>query len=268
MKRSALIILMINSLCAFSQIPNEFDYVVGCSENETTEAQYEFNGDELLYVDFDRKEIVYTVPRFVIDDPSKLFDHMKVFQNAKKNKVACSVILTLFKAEEKSPPEEKDATMPVHSFFSLLFLLLLCSRAVEPSVRLKSANAAGSTHQSMLICSVYGFYPKDIRVTWQKNGNNVTSDVTSTEELSNGNWLYQIHSYLEFTPKTGEKITCMVEHASLTEPKLYEWDPIGQSQRNKIAVGTAGLVLGLVFSVTGLIYYKKKHVGRILVPTS
>uniref|UniRef100_A0A3P8RSI3 Immunoglobulin C1-set domain-containing protein n=1 Tax=Amphiprion percula TaxID=161767 RepID=A0A3P8RSI3_AMPPE len=50
-----------------------------------------------------------------------------------------------------------------------------------------------------------------------------TSDVTSTEELSNGNWLCQIHSYLEFTPKPGEKISCRVEHASLMEPKLYDW---------------------------------------------
>lgn len=106
--------------------------------------------------------------------------------------------------------------------------LLLFFHQVEPSVRLKSADAAGSKHQRMLICSVHGFYPKHIRVTWQKNGNNVTSDVTSTDELSNGNWLYQIHSYLEFTPKTGEKITCMVEHASLPEPKLYEW---GKSDR-------------------------------------
>uniref|UniRef100_A0AAQ5XFU8 Uncharacterized protein n=1 Tax=Amphiprion ocellaris TaxID=80972 RepID=A0AAQ5XFU8_AMPOC len=30
-------------------------------------------------------------------------------------------------------------------------------------------------------------------------------------KLSNGNWLCQIHSYLEFTPKPGEKISCRVE---------------------------------------------------------
>lgn len=58
-------------------------------------------------MDFDREEIVYTVPRFIIDDPSKLFENVKVFENANKNKVACSTILTIFKAEEKNPPEEK-----------------------------------------------------------------------------------------------------------------------------------------------------------------
>ncbi|KAM6935267.1 DLA class II histocompatibility antigen, DR-1 beta chain-like [Lycodopsis pacificus] len=148
------------------------------------------------------------------------------------------------------------------------FILDLLSKPVEPSVRLRSVEAAGSKHPGMLVCSAYGFYPKQIRVTWLRNGNNVTSDVTSTEELPNGNWLYQIHSYLEFTPRAGEKITCRVEHASLMGPKLYEWDPANESQRNKIAVGTAGLLLGLVFLVTGLIYYKKKNnAGRVLVPT-
>lgn len=75
----------------------------------------------------------------------------------------------------------------------------------------------------MLVCSVHYFFPKPIRVTWLRNGKEVTSDVTSTEKLSNGDWHYQIHSYLEFTPVPGEKITCMVEHAHLMKPKLCEW---------------------------------------------
>lgn len=141
------------------------------------------------------------------------------------------------------------------------------SKPVEPYVTVKSVDAASSRHPGMLICSVYDFYPKQIRVTWLRNGKEVTSDVTSTEKLSNGNWLHQIHSYLEFTPKPGEQITCKVEHSSLTEPKLYDWDPTPHSQNNKIAIGTAGLVLGLVFLVAGLIYYKKNSAGRMLVPT-
>lgn len=139
---------------------------------------------------------------------------------------------------------------------------------VEPSVRLRSVAAAGGRHPSMLVCSVYDFFPKQIRVTWLRNGKEAISDVTTTEKLPNGNWLYQMHSYLEFTPITGEKIACMVAHASLNEPKLYEWDPTPESQKNKIAVGTAGLLLGLVVLIAGLIYYKKNSAGRELVPTS
>ncbi|XP_070691225.1 rano class II histocompatibility antigen, A beta chain-like isoform X2 [Pempheris klunzingeri] len=139
---------------------------------------------------------------------------------------------------------------------------------VEPYVWLRSVKAASSRHPGLLVCSVYNFYPRQIRVTWLRNGKGVTSDVTSTEELSNGNWLYQIHSYLEFTPIPGEKITCMVEHASLMEPKLYDWEPMADSMTYKITVGTAGLLLGLTFLVAGLIYYKKRSTVRVLVPTT
>ncbi|KAM4736603.1 H-2 class II histocompatibility antigen, E-S beta chain-like [Anableps anableps] len=139
---------------------------------------------------------------------------------------------------------------------------------VEPHVWLRSVKAEYSQHQQMLICSAYDFYPKNIRVTWLKDGKEVTSDVTSTDELPNGNWLHQIHTYLEFTPKPGEKITCMVEHVSLREPKLYDWDPEPDSRWNKIIIGSAGLLLGLLFSITAFIYYKTKSNGRVVVPTT
>ncbi|XP_034554643.1 rano class II histocompatibility antigen, A beta chain-like [Notolabrus celidotus] len=139
---------------------------------------------------------------------------------------------------------------------------------IEPSVKLRSVEALGSRHPSMLICSVYNFYPKQIRLRWLRNGKEVTSDVTSTDELPNGNWLYQMHSQLELTHSFGDKIACQVEHASFVKPKIYDWDPISEAERNKIAVGTAALLLGLVFFGVGLIYYIKKKNGLQLVPTS
>ena len=75
----------------------------------------------------------------------------------------------------------------------------------------------------MLMCSAYNFYPRMIRVTWYRDGQKVTSDVSATEELADGDWFYQIHSHLEFTPKAGEKISCVVEHASFKEPREFVW---------------------------------------------
>ncbi|CAN9514230.1 unnamed protein product [Ophioblennius macclurei] len=139
---------------------------------------------------------------------------------------------------------------------------------VEPSVIVKSVESTGATHPGMLVCSAYDFYPKKIKLTWLRNGHEVTSEVTTTEELSNGNWLYQIHSQLEVKPSFGEKIVCKVEHASLEKPKFYEYDSISPSHWNKIAVGTAGMVLGLVFVVAGVIFYCKCNNGHQRVPTS
>ncbi|XP_014039502.2 rano class II histocompatibility antigen, A beta chain [Salmo salar] len=137
----------------------------------------------------------------------------------------------------------------------------------------RSMTPHSDRHPSMLTCSAYKFYPKQIRVTWLRNGQEVTSNMTSSEELANGDWHYQIHSYLEYTPTPGEKISCMVEHASFTEPKILHWDmSLPESGRNKIAIGASGLVLGVVFAAAGLLYYNRRKTtgggGRELVPTS
>ncbi|XP_018542857.1 H-2 class II histocompatibility antigen, E-D beta chain [Lates calcarifer] len=98
------------------------------------------------------------------------------------------------------------------------------TKTVKPSVRLHSSSPPPGEHPIMLVCSVYDFYPKQIRVSWTRDGQEVTSDVTSTEELPNGDWYYQVHSQLVYTPRSGEKISCVVEHASLKEPLVTDWD--------------------------------------------
>ncbi|XP_070786181.1 rano class II histocompatibility antigen, A beta chain-like [Enoplosus armatus] len=143
------------------------------------------------------------------------------------------------------------------------------TKSAEPYVVLSSTTPSAGQHPSMLVCSVFDFYPQQIRVSWIRDGQEVTSDVTSTDELADGDWYYQIHSHLEYTPRSGEKISCVVEHASLKEPLVTDWDPsMPESERNKIAIGASGLILGLILSLAGFIYYKRKARGRILVPTN
>ncbi|KAF6735555.1 DLA class II histocompatibility antigen, DR-1 beta chain [Oryzias melastigma] len=133
------------------------------------------------------------------------------------------------------------------------------SKSVSPSVKVHSVTPSGGHHPSMLVCSVYDFYPKYIKVTWLRDQKEVSSDVTSTAEMEDGDWYYQIHSHLEYTPRSGEKISCKVEHASLKEPLITDWDPsMPESEKNKIAIGASGLSLGLVLSLAGFIYYKRK----------
>ncbi|KAL0185464.1 hypothetical protein M9458_021161, partial [Cirrhinus mrigala] len=90
-------------------------------------------------------------------------------------------------------------------------------------VKLSLVKQGDSRHPSLLMCSAYDFYPDQIKVSWLRDGVVVTSDVTSTEKMPNGDWYYQIHTELEYIPKAEEKISCMVEHVGFVKPMIYDW---------------------------------------------
>ncbi|XP_030621293.1 rano class II histocompatibility antigen, A beta chain-like [Chanos chanos] len=143
------------------------------------------------------------------------------------------------------------------------------NKTVQPRVHLMLIKPASSSHPATLMCSAYDFYPKPIKLSWLSNGKDITSHVTSTEELSNDNWYYQAHSHLEYTPSSGERISCVVEHASFSQSMVYDWDSCipDPEMKNKMVTGVAGLLLGTITAITGLVYYRKKSTGHILVPT-
>ena len=80
---------------------------MGCFENGTTEEQFTFDAEEVLYVDFRKQAIVYTVPRYMVLDPSEVFKTFYLYKNALKNRKACSVVVKYLAEEEKNVPEEK-----------------------------------------------------------------------------------------------------------------------------------------------------------------
>ncbi|XP_066579911.1 H-2 class II histocompatibility antigen, I-E beta chain-like isoform X1 [Amia ocellicauda] len=145
----------------------------------------------------------------------------------------------------------------------------ILDKTVEPSVSITWTPALSSKQPTTLACHAFGFYPQQIKVTWLRNGTEVKHGVMFTDLMADGDWYYQIHSHLELMPRSGETISCRVEHSSLKEPLEIKWDPsMPGSDRNKIIIGASGLVLGLVIAAAGGVYYKKKSTGRILVPTS
>ncbi|KAM9745369.1 rano class II histocompatibility antigen, A beta chain-like [Menidia menidia] len=135
-----------------------------------------------------------------------------------------------------------------------------------PTVNIKSLKQHDGRHQALLVCSAYNFYPKKIQMTWLRNNEDVTSGLTYSDVMADGDLYFQIHSFLEYTPSVGETITCVVEHASLSEPKLIIWDNSLPAKKHiQIIVGVSGLVLGIVLMSSGLIFYKKKSAANTTV---
>ncbi|XP_058246704.1 class II histocompatibility antigen, B-L beta chain-like isoform X2 [Hemibagrus wyckioides] len=129
-------------------------------------------------------------------------------------------------------------------------------KTVKPEVTVSSLRSEPQSHLSMLLCSAYDYHPKGIKVSWMRDGKVVTEGVSSTEELSNGDWYYQIHSYLDYIPKPGENISCVVEHESLTRPLIQTWErPLPVDQKNKLIIGIFLMVLGIALAVAGFLYY-------------
>ncbi|KAL7884012.1 hypothetical protein AOLI_G00067820 [Acnodon oligacanthus] len=138
----------------------------------------------------------------------------------------------------------------------------ILNKTVKPKVKLRSAPKA-SGRPAMLMCSAYNFYPPFIDVYWLRDGEKVTTGTVSTGEMADGDWYYQVHSHLEYKPKSRKKISCVVEHASSKEPIITDWDDsLSQAERDKTAVGAAGLVLGIIFLAGGFFYYKRKTLCR------
>ncbi|KAF7669707.1 hypothetical protein LDENG_00147120 [Lucifuga dentata] len=56
MKQLSLIILLLNTLGAFSEISHDTGFVLGCFFNGSTQIHLEFDGEEVFYFDFQKEK--------------------------------------------------------------------------------------------------------------------------------------------------------------------------------------------------------------------
>ncbi|XP_038567428.1 RLA class II histocompatibility antigen, DP alpha-1 chain-like [Micropterus salmoides] len=241
MKCSALIILMLNSFCAFSEIPHEIIYFVGCFVNGTAEVQFEFDGEEILYVDFPKEEIIYTVPRFINPDPSQILVGLSILRDALENKDFCSFFTVIGAEIAKIPPEEKN----------------------PPESILYPAEEAQLGVENSLTCFVNHFYPPDIKVSWTKNGRPVSEGVSLSRYHPNDDQTFHQFSTLAFTPREGDIYSCTVEHSALEWPKTRIWElDLNQPSLGPDIFCGVGLTLGLMGIAVGVFLIAKGHHGQ------
>ncbi|MGH0128045.1 UNVERIFIED_CONTAM: hypothetical protein FKN15_036090, partial [Acipenser sinensis] len=90
---------------------------------------------------------------------------------------------------------------------------------VPPEVRLLQKKA-GHSAGSGVTCHVTGFYPREVEVTWLRDGQGTLEEgVWSGEVLPNMDGTYQVRKTLTVSPEEQERhrYTCQVDHASLGE---------------------------------------------------
>ncbi|XP_067282149.1 SLA class II histocompatibility antigen, DQ haplotype D beta chain-like [Pseudorasbora parva] len=142
------------------------------------------------------------------------------------------------------------------------------TRTVPPIVTVRSTEKAHYGQLTTLVCHAYNFYPQAINMTWLLDGLKVTDDVISTEFMDNGDWSYQMHSYLDLVLHKGDRVSCQVEHSSLEKPLIVQWDSTSLDTRiAKLAVGCVFSLIGLTVALfAAYFYYKRNHRGFSSLP--
>ncbi|XP_023577568.1 patr class I histocompatibility antigen, B-1 alpha chain-like isoform X2 [Octodon degus] len=124
-----------------------------------------------------------------------------------------------------------------------------------------------SEEEVTLRCWALGFYPEEITMTWQRDGQDLTQGMELVETRPDGSGTFQKWVAVVVLPGEEQKYTCRVQHEGLPEPHTLRWEPSPQSTFptggvSAAAVGVAAvIVLLVVTAVVSLVMWRRQRAG-------
>ncbi|XP_032745005.1 RT1 class I histocompatibility antigen, AA alpha chain-like isoform X2 [Rattus rattus] len=204
--------------------PHTLQFTYGCEmqDNRTTgHWQYGYDGRDYLILDLDSMQ--YTAATFIAGYTKHKWQNNEYWLERQKTYLEKECVLWL----------KRYLTMGGENF----------TRTDPPQTTV--THHPRPEGDVTLRCWALGFYPADITLTWQLNGEDLTQEMELVETRPAGDGTFQKWAAVVVPSGEEQNYTCRVEHEGLPEPLSQRWEAAPSTDSN-MGIDVTSVVLGAV----------------------